>query len=147
MTVGLLARSYLTRLNLLMVPRISAVVILVIILMKMISVMAYTFGFGPGQTVTFFPLIIIAWTIERASMIWDEDGARTALRQLVVSLLASLPCYWLMGSQTLQYFFFSFPEMNLIVLAVILLIGVYTGYRLSELKRFQPLVMPCSDKF
>ena len=147
MTVGLLARSYLTRLNLLMVPRISAVVILVIILMKMISVLAYTFGFEPGQTVTFFPLIIIAWTIERASMIWDEDGARTALRQLAVSLLASLPCYWLMNSQTLQYFFFSFPEMNLVVLAVILLIGVYTGYRLSELKRFQPLVMPCSDKF
>ncbi len=147
MAVGLLARSYLTHLNLLMVPRISAVVILVIILMRMISIVTYTFGFEAGKAVTFFPLIIIAWTIERTSMIWDEDGARTALRQLVVSLLACLPCYWLMGSQTLQYFFFSFPEMNLIVLAVILLIGVYTGYRLSELKRFQPLVLSCSDKF
>lgn len=146
-TIGLLIRSYLTKLNLLMVPRISAVVILVIILMKMLSVIAYTFGFTHGQAVTYFPLIIIAWTIERSSMIWDEDGARVAVRQLLVSLLACLPCYFLMNNATLQYFFFSFPEMNLAVLAVILLIGVYTGYRLSELKRFQSLVLPCSDKF
>ena len=52
-----------------------------------------------------------------------------------------------MSNATLQYFFFSFPEMNLIVLALILLIGVYTGYRLTELKRFRPLVLPCSEKF
>ena len=30
---------------------------------------------------------------------------------------------------------------------LILLIGVYTGYRLTELKRFRPLVLPCSEKF
>lgn len=70
-----------------------------------------------------------------------------AVRQLLVSLLACLPCYLLMSNATLQYFFFSFPEMNLIVLALILLIGVYTGYRLTELKRFRPLVLPCSEKF
>ncbi len=145
-SIGLLIRSYLTKLNLLMVPRISAVVILVIILMKMMSVAAYTFGFTHGQVVTYFPLIIVAWTIERSSMIWEEDGPGVAIRQLLISLLACLPCYFLMSNATLQYFFFSFPEMNLVVLAVILLIGVYTGYRLSELKRFRPLVLPCSDK-
>ena len=146
-SIGLLIRSCLTKLNLLMVPRISAVVILVILLMKIMSVIAYTFGFMHGQAVTYFPLIILAWTIERSSMIWEEDGPRVAVRQLLVSLLACLPCYLLMSNATLQCFFFSFPEMNLIVLALILLIGVYTGYRLTELKRFRPLVLPCSEKF
>ena len=62
-SIGLFVRSYLTKLNLLMVPRISAVVILVILLMKMMSVAAYTFGFTHGQAVTYFPIIIVAWTI------------------------------------------------------------------------------------
>lgn len=139
MACGLAARSFLSKLNLLMVPRISAVVIIVIMLMRFFSILAQMLGISEGDTLTYFPLIIIAWTIERASMVWDEDGAGTAMRQLAVSLLASLPCWFLITNQTLQYFFFSFPEINLFILAVILLIGVYTGYRLTELKRFHIL--------
>jgi hypothetical protein len=37
----------------------------------------------------------------------------------------------------IQYWAFYFPEMLLILLAGILLIGRYTGYRLSELIRFK----------
>jgi hypothetical protein len=37
------------------------------------------------------------------------------------------------------YLFFAFPELLLVVLAVILAIGQYTGYRLSELRRFESL--------
>lgn len=37
----------------------------------------------------------------------------------------------------LQYLLFVFPELLLVVLAVILLLGRYTGYRLSELWRFR----------
>lgn len=147
LTVGLAARTLLTNMNLLMVPRISAVVVIVILLMKVISVLSYALGFTQGQSITFFPLIILAWTIERASMVWEEDGARTMFRQLAVSLTACIPCYFLLNSAYLQYLFFSFQEFNLIILALILLLGTYTGYRLTELKRFKSLVTPCSDRF
>ena len=147
LTVGLAARTLLTNMNLLMVPRISAVVVIVILLMKVISVLSYALGFTQGQSITFFPLIILAWTIERASMVWQEDGARTMFRQLAVSLTACIPCYFLLNSAYLQYLFFSFQEFNLIILALILLLGTYTGYRLTELKRFKSLVTPCSDRF
>ena len=147
LTVGLVARALLTNMNLLMVPRISAVVVIVILLMKVISVLSYALGFTQGQSITFFPLIILAWTIERASMVWEEDGARTMFRQLAVSLTACIPCYFLLNSAYLQYLFFSFQEFNLIILALILLLGTYTGYRLTELKRFKSLVTPCSDRF
>lgn len=145
LAVGLSARALLTHMNLLMVPRISAVVVIVILLMKAISVFSYAFGFTQGQSITFFPLIILAWTIERASMVWEEDGPGTMFRQLAVSLAACIPCYFILNNDYLQYLFFTFQEFNLVILALILLLGTYTGYRLTELKRFKPLVSSCSD--
>ena len=66
-------------------------------------------------------------------------------RQLAVSLAACIPCYFILNNDYLQYLFFTFQEFNLVILALILLIGTYTGYRLTELKRFKPLVSSCSD--
>ena len=34
---------------------------------------------------------------------------------------------------------FNFPELHLVILGLILLMGQYTGYKLSELKRFTPM--------
>jgi hypothetical protein len=39
-----------------------------------------------------------------------------------------------------QYWVLSFPEFLLIVLALILLCGRYTGYRLTELYRFRTIL-------
>ena len=33
------------------------------------------------------------------------------------------------------------PEVNFIVLGIIIALGRYTGFRLTELRRFKPLVM------
>ena len=34
---------------------------------------------------------------------------------------------------------FAFNEWNLVILFVVMLLGTYTGYRLTELKRFAPV--------
>jgi hypothetical protein len=34
---------------------------------------------------------------------------------------------------------FNFPELHLSLLGVILLMGQYTGYKLTELRRFNPM--------
>jgi hypothetical protein len=39
----------------------------------------------------------------------------------------------------LEHLFFTFPELLLVVLALVLLAGRYTGYRLLELSRFKAL--------
>lgn len=140
LTVGLGIRAWLSRLNLLMVPRISAVVVVVILLMQLISVGANLLHLPELVNSTYFPIIIIAWTIERASMTWEEDGARNTLKQLGASLGAGGICYLLLSSGYLQYLLYTFAELNLIILGVILLLGTYTGYRLTELARFEPLV-------
>lgn len=142
LTVGLAIRFWLSKLNLLMVPRISAVVVVVILLMQLISMVANGLQLRDFMAVTFFPLIIIAWTIERASTIWEEDGARNTLMQLGASLAIAAVCYLILSNSYLQYLLYTFSELNLAILGVILLLGTYTGYRVSELIRFQPLVKP-----
>lgn len=44
-----------------------------------------------------------------------------------------------MSYEPLQYLIFAFPELLLILLALILWFGQYRGYRLFELKRFKSL--------
>jgi flagellar biosynthesis component FlhA len=92
-----------------------------------------------ARSVTLFPTIILAWTVERLSILWDEDGPKEVAIQTGGSLITAIGCYFVMGSTVLQYLIFTFPEFLLIVLAVILMLGQYTGYRLSELQRFGPM--------
>jgi len=44
-----------------------------------------------------------------------------------------------MGLGWLEHLIFTFPELLLVVLALVLLAGRYTGYRLLELSRFKAL--------
>ncbi|MDR4499722.1 MAG: inactive transglutaminase family protein [Candidatus Scalindua sp.] len=137
---GLQIRSYLSHLNLLFVPRISAVVIVVILLMTGMSVFSFKLGIQHGLTITFFPMIILAWTIERISLIWEELGHKEALTQALGSLFVACIVFLIMDNSIVEHLTFTFPELILANLATILLIGNYTGYRLSELRRFKSLV-------
>jgi len=136
---GLLLRNYLSRLNLLMVARIATLVVLVIFIISAISLLSYQLGFSAGMTITFFPMIIIAWTIERMSILWEEEGPKEVMIQGGGSMVVAIIAYLLMELRTIQHLSFNFPELNFVSLAVILLLGQYTGYKLSELRRFRAM--------
>ncbi|MEM1111546.1 MAG: UUP1 family membrane protein [Pseudomonadota bacterium] len=138
-SLGLLMRSYLSQLNLLLVPRIASVLVFVIIIYAAIGIASHKLGLRWGMAVTFFPMIILAWTIERMSILWDEEGAREVLVQGSGSLLTACIAYLLMANKMVADTVFLYPEALLIVLAVIIGIGSYSGYRLSDLRRFAPM--------
>ncbi|USH03462.1 inactive transglutaminase family protein [Grimontia kaedaensis] len=137
---GLVIRSYLSRLNLLLVARISAVIITVIMIISVFTVVAFKIGLVEGLTITFFPMIILSWTIERMSILWEEEGAKQVLIQGGGSLLTAVLVYLAMTNDFVRHLTFNFVGIQLVILALILMLGNYTGYRLSELKRFKPLV-------
>jgi hypothetical protein len=138
-TLGLLMRGYLSSLNLLLVSRISALIILVLFITAGISIIGYQMGFSTGMTVTFFPMVILAWTIERMSILWEEEGAREVVSQGVGSLIVAVLAYLVMRAPLAEHLSFNFPELHLVVLGLILLMGQYTGYKLTELRRFTPM--------
>jgi len=142
---GLVIRSYLSRLNLLLVARISAVIIMVIMMIGIFSALAYNLGLTDGMKITFFPMIILAWTIERMSILWEEEGPREVMIQGGGSLLTAVIAYLAMDSELIRHLTFNFLGLQLALMAAVLLMGNYTGYKLSELKRFKPLVDKLTD--
>ena len=137
---GLVIRSYLSRLNLLLVARISAVIITVICIITIFTVGSFKMGLTEGLKITYFPIIILSWTIERMSILWEEEGAKEVVVQGGSSLLVAVLVFLVINSTVIRYLVFNFLGLQLIIMAVTLLLGSYTGYRLSELRRFSPLV-------
>lgn len=136
---GLIIRSYLSKLNLLLVARISAVIITVILIISAFTVVAFKIGLTAGLSITFFPMIILSWTIERMSILWEEEGPKEVLLQGGGSLFTAILVYLAMTNPYITHVTFNFIGLQLLVLAAILLLGNYTGYRLTELRRFKPL--------
>ncbi|MDO2946897.1 inactive transglutaminase family protein [Aeromonas simiae] len=137
---GLIIRSYLSRLNLLLVARISAVIIMVISMIGIFSALAFKLGLTNGMKITFFPMIILSWTIERMSILWEEEGPKEVVKQGGGSLLVAVIAYLAMDNELIRHLTFNFLGLQLVLMATVLLLGNYTGYKLSELKRFKPLV-------
>ncbi|MFW5427055.1 MAG: 7TM domain-containing protein, partial [Methylophagaceae bacterium] len=135
--LGLAIRFYLEYLQLLLVPRLAAVLTIVIILMTFVTVFSHKLGFEQGLSIALFPMVILAMTIERMSLIWEEHGPSEALQQGFGSLVVAALGFLLMSNDTMEHMIFVFPEMLLILLAAMLLLGRYTGYRLTELWRFR----------
>lgn len=142
--LGLLIRFYLERLRLLLVPRLTCVLTVVVILMAGISVLSQRLDLQPGLSIALFPMVIISMTIERMSIVWEERGASEALQEGFGSLVVAALTYVVMGIPWLSHLIFVFPELLLVVLAVTLLTGRYTGYRLLELKRFRSFAKPAN---
>ena len=109
-------------------------------IISLFTIISFHIGLTEGLTITFFPMIILSWTIERMSILWEEEGGKEVLIQGGGSLLTAVLVYLAMTNPLIRHLTFNFIGLQLVVLAIILMLGNYTGYRLTELRRFQPLV-------
>jgi hypothetical protein len=139
-SIGLMIRFYLEKLMLLLIPRLASVLIIVVILMLLISLITNQLGIERLLSISLFPMVILAMTIERMSIIWEENGAYEAILQGAGSLLVACIGYVVMTNENLMYLMFVFPELLLVVLGLCLWMGRYTGYRLAELVRFRDML-------
>jgi len=137
--LGLAVRFYLERLKLLLVPRVASVVIVVILILAGLTVLSFRLEVERGLSIGLFPIVILTFTIERMTLVWEERGATEALQQGLGSIAVGALAYLVMNLRIVEHLLFVFPELLLAVLAATLLIGRYTGYRLTELRRFKAL--------
>jgi 7 transmembrane helices usually fused to an inactive transglutaminase len=138
-TMGLTARFYFEQLKLLLVPRLCAVLIVVVASMAVLSVVMEFLGVHPGLAVALLPMVIITMTIERMSISWEEEGPGKALVMGLGSLVAASFAFIVMNIKYVEHLVFVFPELLLVLLAITLLLGRYSGYRLMDLYRFRAL--------
>lgn len=143
--LGLAVRFYLEHLKLLLVPRLAAVVTIVVLLMLTLSIFTHKLGLDRGISIALFPMVILAMTIERMSIVWEERGAAEAISQGLGSLAVAALSYLAMSNRYAEHLMFVFPDLLFVVLAATLLLGRYSGYRLTELRRFRVLARNSSS--
>ncbi|MGD1954481.1 MAG: 7TM domain-containing protein, partial [Sphingomonadales bacterium] len=121
------------------VPRLAVILIFVVICMAASSLAAAGSGQNIGLSISLFPMVIMTMTIERMSIVWEEYSAWDAIKQGMGSLIVAALSYLVMSNNQVEYLMFHFPELLFVLMGLCLLMGKYTGLRLSELIRFRAL--------
>ena len=141
-TAALFGRSLLERLHLLAVPRLSIVLTLIIMcLVFSVSLLDYLEWTHSGEAVL-LPLVILTILIERFHVTSEEDGISFALQLVVGTTIVAAFCYLLLRWDDVGRLLLIYPEAHFFTIALFILIGRYSGYRLAELWRFRDLVKP-----
>lgn len=135
--LGWFGRHLLEKAQLLMVPRLSFLLTMVILIIAGLMVLAEHFGLHRAISSAVLPIVILTMTIERLSIAIVEEGPENAAKLVLGTLVVAICGYAVMANDQLQHFVFTFPEIHLVTLALLLLLGRYTGYRLNEWARFR----------
>lgn len=138
--IGWAMRHLLDRYHLLLVPRTSILLTLIVLFLVGVIMVASHYEMLSAQYIALFPLVILTHLVERFWTIEAEDGVpasfKTLLGTLGVSALVSLA----LGPDVVGTWVLRYPETLGVVLAAQFLLGRYMGYRVSELYRFSDLL-------
>ncbi len=137
---GIGERTLLKRLRLLAVPRMSIILTLVVVFLCVFALINHETRLFREFTPALFPIIITTIFIERFSLMLEEEGTKNTMKALAGTVIIATITFWVFSIRTLQTIVFTHPETLLSVIAVLILMGKYTGYRLSELARFRALL-------
>jgi hypothetical protein len=133
---ALLSRLWIQRFYLLLAPRIAFVLTLVILLMVVVIMVGDSIGL-PITGVGAFPFVIMTMIVERISVSLEEEGTVNTLRRVGSTVVAIYLTYAVIQAGALQTIFLVFPELIVIILGLIMGVGRYTGFRLTEIIRFR----------
>lgn len=135
--IGYLVRSRINALRLLLVPRLATILTLVVICFLILSLIGNKFGLRNMMAVGLLPFVILTMTIERFYVLIEESGVKEALITAAGSAAVAILTFGVLQLERLQLLFFVYPEFLLAVAAFQIMLGRYTGYRLSEYFRFR----------
>lgn len=136
---GWLVRRAITGLRLLQVPRASVMLSLIVVMLVAVVAIASRCEIAVTSHVSLFPVIILTGMVERFWLLETDDGAGSSFRSLIGTLLIAVTVAFIAGIPAVGRTLLRFPETLGLVMALQVLIGRYTGYRLMELWRFREL--------
>jgi len=140
--VGWGMRRILDRYHLLQVPRTAFLLSLVVIVLISAVVAANFQDFPATRYFSLFPMVILTGMIERFWTLETEDGTTSSFKTLLGTMLIAATISLVLSVHAVVHHMIRYPETLGLIMAAQLLIGRYTGYRLSELFRFRDFVQP-----
>ena len=137
--LGVGLNELLRRLHLLHFPRLAIIMTFIVACILGLALLAMNLGYPDAAKVGMFPIAILTLTVERFTLAEEQDGFQAALNRMLISLVAATFCYVAMMNFTIRSAFLVFPELLLVCVGINLIVGLYTGLRLTELIRFRHL--------
>lgn len=139
LSIGWVVRRGVTRLNLLQVPRSAVMLSVVVTLLLAYILWSNARGRPVAGVIPFLPLVIVTGLIERFWTTEEEDGTTPAVRTMAATLLTAGAVFLVTRLDWVRAAMTDHPEALGLVVAGQLLLGRYTGYRVTELARFRGL--------
>lgn len=138
--VGMLMRFALKPFRLLYLPRVA--IMLTIVALAILCVLA--FGGGLRRTglaaVSIFPILIMITIVEKFVAVQIEEGSKRAIFLALETLVISIVGFYIASSEALIKFLIMYPWAVLLTLPVNILLGKWTGLRVSEYFRFKEVI-------
>jgi hypothetical protein len=135
--IGTLARIILKQFRLLYLPRVAMVISIVALSTLLFLIVGGTFQRTGLASVTIFPILIMITLVEKFVATQIEKGGKTAVILSVETLIITIAGYFLASWGLLIEYLQKHPWIVIIVIAINVFLGKWTGLRLLEYFRFK----------
>jgi len=137
---GTVTRVLLRRLRLLYLPRMALV--LTSVSLSMLLLLGVGAAINPVHIASFsvFPALILMILAEEFIAVQFKSGARSAFTITAWTVLLSIAGYYIVSWQLLRLFLLAYPEVVLLTIPANILLGRWSGLRLTEYIRFRRLL-------
>jgi hypothetical protein len=140
MLAGVVSRTFLERLRLLAVPRLSIILTVVILCVVFgVSTLHYVLPAISTDSVL-LPMVILTMLIERFYVTTEEDGLMYTVKLAAGTLMVAALVYAVLAWDRVGNFVLVYPEIHFYTIALFIALGRYAGYRITELWRFSDLI-------
>jgi len=128
--------AYITKLEILYHPKMAILLSFVIIAFLLLFYAGVQFKNYSLVKVVYFPVAIMAITINRV-LIYVEEGDTKRLGVVSVNtVVVMMAAYYFINSAFLQLMMLSFPELIFLFIGLLIWVGRWAGFRMSEYFRF-----------
>ncbi len=130
--IGITIRAYLPEMNLQRTARLAIVFTLVSISMAVVMSGFIFFDPAADSIVVLLPVVVLTMLVDRIYSVADQRGMRTAMIRLLWTFVAAAISLLVLSQADWSLWLVAYPEMHAITLAIIIIVGMYHGPKLSE---------------
>jgi hypothetical protein len=134
--LGMATRLALRRLRILYLPRVAITMTVVSLAVVGILAIGASFGRTGFAVVSVFPLLILVILVEKFVSVQIEKGNMAAIILAGETLIVSLAGFALLNTDIFVMFFLQYPWVIIFIIPINILLGKWTGLRLTEYFRF-----------
>ncbi|MFA5993528.1 MAG: 7TM domain-containing protein [Parcubacteria group bacterium] len=138
--VGMLMRFMLKPFRLLYLPRVAIMLTVVALFILFFLVLGGTAQRTGLASVSIFPIVIMITLVEKFVSVQIEKGDKTALVLAFETLIISIAGFYIASWGFLQSSLLTHPWIILFTIPINIIIGKWTGLRVSEYIRFRNIL-------